>query len=141
MIAIPQIRYTIVKQIPQIYEHEIHIPILHYTQIPIIGTIHIEQQKTIVERIAITQEWQIVEGCQSTTTHFLQMPQKGVGIRGTVISEDRHSLLPPGWDDIPVTPSEGGPGSKTRTSDPTEIHHVSFKNCDCAQGGVRSVPP
>ncbi len=88
VVAIPQIRYTMVKQILQTKEHDIHIPILHYTQIPIIGVIHIEQQKTIVDRIAITQEWQIEEECAPTKTHFLQMPQKDTGIRGTVVSED-----------------------------------------------------
>jgi hypothetical protein len=134
LIAIPQIRYTIVKQIPQTKEHEIHIPILHYTQIAIIGSIHIDQQLTIVERISITQEWEIEEGCQSTKTHFLQMPQKGVGIRGTVISEDRHSLLPPGWDDLPV--ANIGSGNQYSDQEPLEIHHVSFKRCDCGPNAL-----
>ena len=58
MIEIPQIRYVVIKQLMPTVEVDIHIPQLHYTQIPVIGDIILDQSATIVDKIAIKQEWQ-----------------------------------------------------------------------------------
>ena len=66
IISIPQIHYTMIKQILPTNEHDIHIPQLYYTEIAIIGEIKIDQQATLVEKIAIKQEWEIIEECPPT---------------------------------------------------------------------------
>ncbi len=102
MISIPQIHYTMVKQILPTREYDIHIPQIHYTEIAIIGEIRIDQQATLVEKIAIKQEWEIIEECPPTRTHFLKLPQEGVGIYGTIITEGEKSLIPPNEQPCPA---------------------------------------
>ncbi len=74
MISIPQIHYTMIKQILPTNEYNINIPQLHYTEIAIIGEIWIDQKATLVDKIALKQEWEIIEECPPTRTHFLQLP-------------------------------------------------------------------
>ena len=73
---------------------DVHIPQLRYVEIPTIGVISLTQQETLVDQIAIKQEWQEIEDCKPTKTHFLQLPQYGIGISGTVITEGQKYLLP-----------------------------------------------
>lgn len=168
LISIPQIHYTMVKQILPTQEYDIHIPQLHYTEIPIIGEIHIDQQKTVVDKIALKQEWEIIEECAPTRTHFLQLPVQGVGIYGTVISEGNKSLIPPEAQACPPQPKaecpaqtpclqkecpkcpEQKPCNSTTPAVPasepkivyqtTEIHHVSFKKCCNCTAGAAVLP-
>ena len=47
-----------------------------------------------MDRIAIKQEWELIELCAPTKTHFLQLPQAGIGIRGAPVTHGEKTLLP-----------------------------------------------
>jgi hypothetical protein len=97
----------------------------------------------------LKQEWEKIEACAPTKTHFLKLPQEGVGISGTMITEGEKSLFPleyslapegpaPATEHTPAKEPESVAAVKPPTpvpaptpKDPTEIHHVSFKKCDC----------
>ena len=96
---------------------------------PIIGDIILAQSETVVDQIAIKQEWTNVENCQATTVHFLQLPQEGVGIRGNVIREGQKAEL---FDSCAAKGNGQVEATHPPSSmEPTEIHHVSFMKCDC----------
>jgi hypothetical protein len=130
-----------IKQILPTNEYDIHIPQLHYTEIAIIGEIHIDQQATQVTKIAIKQEWEIIEECPPTRTHFLKLPQEGVGIYGTIITEGEKSLIPPNEQPCPAQSAPARAAAPQIVKEVTEIHHVSFKKCDCAPVAAIIPPP
>lgn len=140
-VSIPQIHFLEIRQIIPTYEKAVEIPQVRFININVWGEFFIEQEQTVVDKIAIKQEWELYESCIPTKTHFLKLPVRDIGIAGTVIRNISKSTIPqcpkcekecPVVNCPPCASRSGAPAVKyvEKCDEPTEIHYINFNN-DC----------
>jgi hypothetical protein len=84
-VSIPQVHTVFIEQIVKTNECTVSIPIVHTIWVPIMGDVNIVQHRTKSRRVFLRQEWDCTIKCEDTRVHFIKIPQKDVGVTGTVI--------------------------------------------------------
>ena len=84
-VSIPQVHTVFVEQIVKTNECTVSIPQVHTIWVPIMGDVNIVQHRTKSRRVFLRQEWDCTIKCEDTRVHFIKIPQKDVGVTGTVI--------------------------------------------------------
>ena len=84
-VVIPTVHTVTIEQIVETTECDVVFPQVHTVWIPVMGDINIVQHRTKSRRIHLAQEWDCTIKCEDTKVHFLKLPQKSVGVSGTVI--------------------------------------------------------
>lgn len=84
-VSIPQVHTVFIEQIVKTNECTVSIPQVHTIWIPIMGDVNIVQHRTKSRRVFLRQEWDCTIKCEDTRVHFIKIPQKDLGITGTVI--------------------------------------------------------
>lgn len=84
-VSIPQVHTVLVEQIVHTNECDVSIPQVHTIWISVMGDVNIVQHRTKSRRVHLKQEWDCTIKCEDTRVHFLKLPTKDIGIKGTVI--------------------------------------------------------
>lgn len=84
-VVIPQVHTVIIQQIVETHECDVVIPQVHPVWISIMGDVFINQRITKSRKVYLKQEWDCTIKCEDTKVHFLKLPQRDVGVHGTVI--------------------------------------------------------